>query len=1141
MHSDTKLTKFNLASANLQLDEDIQDPVKVEVDAGLQTIFDAVIGEETLIRLTGTQDLSSVTSLRIRLDLNLQSTMDISDHLPRLTHLTLDESVIDSVRDLGTGLSNLLSLSLNRCGLKDLDGIRVLTNLQELSVAENCIADVAGLAMHEHITILNLSANKLCSFTFADDLNACPQLKALVLSKNFVATSPYYRDIIIHLLPGLATLDKISVERKFATSVTVTSELIQEAEAALQQAIDAKAAHEHEAQTSTDSPFLNMGGSKGGMSSAHRKDPNANKASSLTHSGHHTNSFLSGKATTLPSPKVTTQSMNNTYNEQGVPDTGSELTHGSTVVLAGNMAAAMRRRNKEAAAAASGQMASDHSLASNDMNNRHGVSRPSYGGKGEPSNTPVPENLQSFDSTIQNHNNSQLETLKFLGEGDITAIMLPERAVSPSRTEVHSKQASRDKLIVTSNNMNNSSNRSIPRGNSGASSSNVAVIDNSISVQSSIDKSNWQTLSRNSFEKDILHGNSSDITGKATVVRVTMREAPEGPFKVPILNHSSIIQKTDVSARLPTSIPIVTESNNKPPIWAVLRAPTGHRAEQSNNVQMEGNGFEYHNDTAEALFTEQEKDMRSVATIIAEKQRFGQMKSYIHQDMVVRTAGDEEEMLTANNDSQKLQTVALNNAASEWDESIGTSSASRYRMMERAVSRGGSRNPSSGPNPSSSTTSRPWTAGSSTTQAAAAAAVNTANKESGVFPSKGMAALVGASLGFNLQQSLAAIDNWVGTMDESSSDDSSVGYQAMDGDGEEDGEDENVEEGGNPEDVSVHPHLLTFRGSVKERSPGNSPTHKPHGGSLITSFGLTNTPVQSKQIQHNLPIVQSPDSVITSPFAAAATIAVDSPMNGVCVPSSDSLDQQILPTHVAKNNGNYNIRSYARPQSGNSSRSGSAGSNRSSVSSYTASGHAPPPVIWSRDAIFSLCSGGEKLESFIEKKVDIVPIPAPTPSISHRPLLSYKGNEIMKPIKSSDNSLGTDTYVHTTKKHSSEGLVSKGPAIAYPAEEVVSNPITALTQSSPPRTEDDTEVLHKTAVAFGPAVQMSDIELIAMLQRPPKLVPQLRTKTGYIEFFKGMNYNRMQKLLETAYDGLSEEERLEKVDKRLKLLSEILL
>ncbi len=73
------------------------------------------------------------------------------------------------------------------------------------------------------------------------------------------------------------------------------------------------------------------------------------------------------------------------------------------------------------------------------------------------------------------------------------------------------------------------------------------------------------------------------------------------------------------------------------------------------------------------------------------------------------------------------------------------------------------------------------------------------------------------------------------------------------------------------------------------------------------------------------------------------------------------------------------------------------------------------------------------------------------------------------------------------------------------------------------------------------AVHMSDEELIAMLVMPPKNVPFLKTKSGYQDFFKGMSRDRMNHLLTSAYGSLSDEERMDKVKKRLELLNSVLV
>lgn len=56
---------------------------------------------------------------------------------------------------------------------------------------------------------------------------------------------------------------------------------------------------------------------------------------------------------------------------------------------------------------------------------------------------------------------------------------------------------------------------------------------------------------------------------------------------------------------------------------------------------------------------------------------------------------------------------------------------------------------------------------------------------------------------------------------------------------------------------------------------------------------------------------------------------------------------------------------------------------------------------------------------------------------------------------------------------------------------------------------------------IGEGVLMSDNDLIIMLQKPPKSIPQLRTKSSFQSFFRGMDMKRMTKLLETAYSNIS--------------------
>ena len=68
------------------------------------------------------------------------------------------------------------------------------------------------------------------------------------------------------------------------------------------------------------------------------------------------------------------------------------------------------------------------------------------------------------------------------------------------------------------------------------------------------------------------------------------------------------------------------------------------------------------------------------------------------------------------------------------------------------------------------------------------------------------------------------------------------------------------------------------------------------------------------------------------------------------------------------------------------------------------------------------------------------------------------------------------------------------------------------------------------------ALSMSDAELVGLLKRRPKEVPQLRTKADFLRFFRGVPRRRIQMLLNDAFADLDPDQRAAKVQKRLALL-----
>ena len=76
-------------------------PVGEEEGADLQHILDGMIDENYLIERTGTQDLASIRDLSLKIDTTFQSIFQLSDFIPKLETLVLDNSTISTIRDLG--------------------------------------------------------------------------------------------------------------------------------------------------------------------------------------------------------------------------------------------------------------------------------------------------------------------------------------------------------------------------------------------------------------------------------------------------------------------------------------------------------------------------------------------------------------------------------------------------------------------------------------------------------------------------------------------------------------------------------------------------------------------------------------------------------------------------------------------------------------------------------------------------------------------------------------------------------------------------------------------------------------------------------------------------------------------------------
>ncbi|NWR70361.1 LRC56 protein, partial [Centropus unirufus] len=169
--------------------------------------------------LTGVDDLQQVEALEMRVDTRENSLGSFGLHVPNLRELKLNNSLLVSVRDLGTTLSHLHILWMACCGLSDLDGISSCSSLKELYVAYNDISDLSQLTWLDHLEVLDLEGNNIEDINQMQYLRFCCKLSHLTVEGNPICLKPNaesaeepdynYRAEVKNLIPHLEYLDKI--------------------------------------------------------------------------------------------------------------------------------------------------------------------------------------------------------------------------------------------------------------------------------------------------------------------------------------------------------------------------------------------------------------------------------------------------------------------------------------------------------------------------------------------------------------------------------------------------------------------------------------------------------------------------------------------------------------------------------------------------------------------------------------------------------------------------------------------------------------------------------------------------------------------------------------------------------------------
>ncbi|XP_028264559.1 leucine-rich repeat-containing protein 56 [Parambassis ranga] len=186
------------------------------------TTVELYLSQEKLKLLCGTPDLSHVTSLEVCIDTQENTLANFGAYLPRLVQLKMNNSVIMSVRDLGTAFSHLQVLWISHCCLQDLDGISTFSCLKELYVAYNNVSDLSQVGMLENLLLLDLEGNNVDNLVQVQYLGLCSKLQRLTLEGNPVCLRPNptstqiaeysYRAAVRELVPQLRYLDDVKVE-----------------------------------------------------------------------------------------------------------------------------------------------------------------------------------------------------------------------------------------------------------------------------------------------------------------------------------------------------------------------------------------------------------------------------------------------------------------------------------------------------------------------------------------------------------------------------------------------------------------------------------------------------------------------------------------------------------------------------------------------------------------------------------------------------------------------------------------------------------------------------------------------------------------------------------------------------------------
>ena len=327
--------------------------------------FGEFLSPQKIRRLSNTNDLHKVTDLTMTVDTSETSMGNLGTIVPNLQNLRLNNSVVTSIRDLGTHLNNLHALHMSRCCLNELDGISCFSGLKELFAPYNEIFDLSPLSMLDNLQVLDLEGNDVDDISQVEFLALCPKLAFLTLDGNPITKAPNadskeadlkfysYRDAILETVPQLEVLDNkpFLVELVNGLKQKRTNPQVNSTSSMENNDIDLHIIRESLKSISEEFGDEELVPAPDGMEQpsarpqSKRSRPQSNRSKTRMSTRHDTQSKATKvRASTAKPPTA------NAFNDDTDPvvsefDDSSHLTHGS--IICGNPVRALAKRRKD--------------------------------------------------------------------------------------------------------------------------------------------------------------------------------------------------------------------------------------------------------------------------------------------------------------------------------------------------------------------------------------------------------------------------------------------------------------------------------------------------------------------------------------------------------------------------------------------------------------------------------------------------------------------------------------------------------------------------------------------------------------------------------------------------------------------------